>query len=87
MDNVNSTGGRGSTEIQDSVNSLLKRYKNHLGLFTPPIKPEILAELQNAQITYRYGSDHWVSSLMPIGDSFIINVNNSLPLNSLNDTN
>jgi len=79
--NIKSTGGRGSIEIQDFVNSLLNRYKIHLGSFSPPIEPNLLAELQNASVLYRHGSDHWVSSIMPMGNGFVINVNRSLSEN------
>lgn len=77
------TGGRGSPEIQKYVNSLLDRYKLYTGSLIPPIEPEILAELQNAKIIYRPGSEHWNSSLMPMGSGFIIFVKESLHKNRL----
>lgn len=74
------TGGRGNQKIQRCVNSLLDRYSHYMGYFAPPIKASVLAKLQNARIIYRQGSDHWISSLMPIGSGFVINVNKSLPI-------
>lgn len=76
-----STGGRGTEEIQRYTSSLLHRYEHHMGNFSPPIQPSVLAELQNAKVTYRQGSNHWISSLMPMGNGFVINVNESLPIN------
>ncbi len=76
----NNTGGRGNSEIQFYVNSLLHRYREHMGLLAPPIKSTVLAKLQNAEIYSRQGSPHWVSSLMPMGDGFVINVNENLTM-------
>lgn len=76
-----STGGRGNDVIQKYVNSLLKRYKSYTGTFSPPIDQEVLAKLQNAKIIYRKRSDHWVASIMPIGNGFVINVNESMSEN------
>lgn len=75
-----STGGRGNEKIKECANSLLNRYKSYVGTFSPPIQPQVLAKLQNAKVIYRKGSDQWVSSLMPMGKGFVINVNKVLSM-------
>jgi Zn-dependent peptidase ImmA (M78 family) len=73
------TGGRGTDEIKNHVYSLMNRYTIRKGSLTPPIEVSILAELQNAIIIYRHDSKNWVASLMPMGNGFVISVNESFP--------
>lgn len=74
------TGGRGTPEMQSLVNSLLKRYELHMGAITPPVRSSVFAKIQNARILFRQGSDHWVSSIMPMGNGFDIYVNEAFPM-------
>jgi Zn-dependent peptidase ImmA (M78 family) len=75
------SGGRGSTQIQEQVASLLYRYKQCNNGIIPPIDHFLLATLQNARIIYRASTENWVASVLPIKSGFIISVNKSLPYN------
>lgn len=68
------SGGRGSPDMQSHVDNILKRYVLHAGSLEAPIDPILLAKLQKSKVSYRYRTDNWVASLIPMGDGFVITV-------------